>query len=230
MVVNCERVWREISDYLEGDVSPEMRAAMEAHFKECKHCHAVLDGTRNVVKLYGDDRAFELPAGFDQRLRRRLALEVASGRPRSGMVWMLAVAAGALLAGSYAVARAVNPVQPVLSEHAQPGRGVPSDLRVVVSTEGKLYHVPGCKYLHVRTNESPQAMTAAQAIRDGYAPCVRCLGKYLIESARWETNAGTRPSETAWLRRNGGSHGAVTRRAIQSERADEVEAAKRLGG
>ena len=185
MVVNCEHVWREISDYLEGDVNPELREAMEAHFKDCKHCQAVLDGTRNVVTLYGDDRAFELPLGFDQRLRRRLAQEVSSGKPRSGMVWMLAVAAGALLAGSYALARAASPVQPLISQHAQPGRDVPMNLPVLISTEGKLYHVPGCSYLHVRTNESPRAMTAADAIREGYTPCVRCLRKYLEDSFAW---------------------------------------------
>jgi anti-sigma factor RsiW len=198
MVVNCEHVWREISDYLEGDVDPELRTAMEAHFKECKHCQAVLDGTRNVLTLYGDDRAFDLPVGFDQRLRRRLAQEVAAGKPRSGMVWMLAVAAGALLAGSYAVAHA-DPGRPLLSEHAQPGIEVPRELAVVVSSEGKLYHVPGCKYLHVKTNEDPRTMTAAEAIRAGYTPCIRCLGKYLEESAMWKGILESDSDETAWV-------------------------------
>ena len=64
MVVNCEHVWREVSNYLDGEVDPETRIAMELHFAQCKHCTAVLDGARNVVQLYGDDRVFELPAGF----------------------------------------------------------------------------------------------------------------------------------------------------------------------
>jgi hypothetical protein len=185
MVVNCEHVWREISDYLEGEVSPELRAAMEAHFKECKHCQAVLDGTRNVLTLYGDDRVFELPAGFDQRLRRRLAQEVSPGRPRSGSVWMLAVAAGALLVGGFALARASSSTGQLLSEHAQPGKGIPGDLLVQVCAEGKVYHVPGCKHLHNKPGEHPLSMTAAEATREGYTPCVRCLRKYVLESAGW---------------------------------------------
>ena len=72
MVVNCEQVWQEISNYLEGEVSPELRAAMEAHFHECKRCTAVLDGTRNVIHLYGDDRL--LPVAC--RLYRGLAKQV----------------------------------------------------------------------------------------------------------------------------------------------------------
>lgn len=72
MVVSCEHVWREISNYLDDEVDPGLRAAMEAHFKECKHCTAILDGTRNVIQLYGDERMFEVPFGYSQRLHRRL--------------------------------------------------------------------------------------------------------------------------------------------------------------
>jgi hypothetical protein len=173
---------------------------MEAHFVGCKHCQAVLDGTRNIVTRYGDNRAmeFELPAGFDQRLRRRLAQEVAAGKPRSGLVWMLAVAAGALFVGSYGLARAASPVQVQRSELAQPGIGVPAALLVQVDSDGKLYHVPGCDYLHVKPHENPRSMTAEEAIRAGYAPCVRCLRQYLLQSAIWKGEAGEDFEEGIW--------------------------------
>ena len=70
--INCREVWREISNYLEGDLSPDLRRRMEEHFKICKHCVAVLDGTRNIVKIVGCGEAFEVPAGFGERLRKRL--------------------------------------------------------------------------------------------------------------------------------------------------------------
>jgi predicted anti-sigma-YlaC factor YlaD len=70
--ISCEEIWREISNYLEGEISGEMRARMKEHFKGCKHCTAVLDGTRDVVRLVGDARAFELPAGFSTRLYLKL--------------------------------------------------------------------------------------------------------------------------------------------------------------
>ena len=66
--ITCLEVWREISNYIDGDVSTELRARMEAHFKNCKHCTAIHDGTRNVVRLIGDGKAFEVPSGFSQRL------------------------------------------------------------------------------------------------------------------------------------------------------------------
>jgi predicted anti-sigma-YlaC factor YlaD len=78
--ISCEEVWREISNYLEGEISGEMRARMEEHFKGCKHCTAVLDGTRNVVQLVGDATAFELPAGFSTRLYQKLNRRLGKGR------------------------------------------------------------------------------------------------------------------------------------------------------
>ncbi|MGE5204123.1 MAG: anti-sigma factor family protein [Chlamydiota bacterium] len=75
--ISCEHVWREISNYLDGDVDPDLRARMQAHFKVCSHCTAVLDGARNVVRLVADGRAFDLPRGFSERLRHRIAAKVA---------------------------------------------------------------------------------------------------------------------------------------------------------
>jgi hypothetical protein len=66
--ISCVEVWREISNYLDNEISAELRGRMEAHFKGCAHCTAVLDGTRNVVKLVGDGKAFQIPDGFSKRL------------------------------------------------------------------------------------------------------------------------------------------------------------------
>ena len=70
--IECAEVWRQISNYLDDDVAPQLRATMSSHFKDCPHCSAVLDGTRNLVKLVGDGRAFELPSGTTQKLYKKL--------------------------------------------------------------------------------------------------------------------------------------------------------------
>lgn len=71
--ISCEEVWRALSNYIKDDVAPELRARMEEHFRQCKHCTAVLDGTRNVVRLVGDGRSFDLPGGFSERLYQRIS-------------------------------------------------------------------------------------------------------------------------------------------------------------
>lgn len=70
--ISCEEVWREISNYVDGDISTELRNRLQAHFRTCAHCQAVLDGTRNVTSLIGDGRAFAVPEGFSKRLYRKL--------------------------------------------------------------------------------------------------------------------------------------------------------------
>ena len=69
---SCLEVIRELSNYVDKDVRPELRAQIAAHLRNCIHCTAVHDGLRNTITLVGDDRSFELPAGFSQRLRVKL--------------------------------------------------------------------------------------------------------------------------------------------------------------
>ena len=70
--ISCLEVWKEISNYLEEEVDAELRVRMEAHFKTCAHCKAVLDGTRNVVKLVGDGIEYQVPKGFSKRLYAKI--------------------------------------------------------------------------------------------------------------------------------------------------------------
>ena len=70
--ISCVEVWREISNYLDGEISAELRERMAAHFKVCAHCTAVLEGTQNVVGLLGDGRVFQVPEGFSKRLYKKI--------------------------------------------------------------------------------------------------------------------------------------------------------------
>jgi len=177
MVVNCEEVWREVSNYLDGEVDPTLRAAMDDHVRGCKRCAAVLDGSRNVIQLYGDDRMLEVPLGFSQRLHRRLD-EHMPGTRRSFLGWMVAAAA-CLVFGTIEVARSSSSGPELRSEQAQLGTGVPPDMMVVVAEDGKLFHLAACTFLHEKNNSKLRTITAAEAAREGYTPCVRCLKKYL---------------------------------------------------
>jgi hypothetical protein len=68
MRIDCKHVWEHISAYIDGEVDAELRAEIDKHLETCEICSAVLDSTRNVVVLMADDRVFELPAGFSERL------------------------------------------------------------------------------------------------------------------------------------------------------------------
>jgi len=70
--IDCYQVRRELSDYLEGDLSPQLRLQIEEHLQSCSHCTAVYDGMRNVMGLLGDQKIIELPEGLSRRLYKRL--------------------------------------------------------------------------------------------------------------------------------------------------------------
>jgi hypothetical protein len=69
--ITCREVWREISNFLDGEVSAELRARLERHFGDCKHCSAILDGSRNTLTLVANGKAFELPAEVGKRMYAR---------------------------------------------------------------------------------------------------------------------------------------------------------------
>lgn len=177
MVINCEEVWREVSNYLDGEVEPTLRMAIENHIRGCTRCAAVVNGMRNVIELYGDERLLEVPLGYSQRLRRRIDENMPATR-RSFLGWMVAAAAACLVLGTLEVSRSSAFRGPQLrSEMAGLGNGVPPDMLVVVSENGKLFHVAGCEYIHEK--DKLRTVTAAEAAHEGYAPCVRCMNKYL---------------------------------------------------
>ncbi len=180
---NCEQVWREISNYIDGEIEPGLRAEMAEHFKTCPRCASVLAGTRNVVKLYGDERMLEVPAGFSIRLEKRIERGLASNfRAKrqwwsNWSAWLIPAAALLLIAGGIWLANPSGFRNPLKSQQAEPAKGIPPDLKVVVSDGEKLFHVPGCKF--IKDPNSERTMTAAEAAREGYVPCPRCLRQYL---------------------------------------------------
>jgi len=180
--LNCEQVWREISNYIDGEADAALRSPMDEHFKTCKRCASVLAGTRNVVQLYGDERMLEVPAGFGRRLEKRLAKgPVATGSVWSGLsAWLVPVAAMVLIAAGMMLTSSLTHGHFFKSQHAEPGKGIPPDMVVVVSSGAKLFHVPGCEFIHDKATE--RRLTAREAMQQGYMPCTRCLRQYLKTS------------------------------------------------
>jgi hypothetical protein len=177
--VNCERVWVEISNYIEGEVDAGLRSVLDEHFRTCTRCASVLQGTRNVIRLYGDEQMIEVPAGFGRRLERRLAQGARIGGTRwsTWSAWLVPVAALLLFAGGLRVANSLTTAPELKSEHAQPGWGIPSDMQVVVTTDAKVFHVAGCGVIHNKASE--RTLTAREAMKQGYVPCLRCMREYL---------------------------------------------------
>jgi len=71
--ISCLEVIHELSNYIDKDLTSDLRTQIEEHLPGCAHCTAIYDGLRNTITLMGDGRSFELPEGFSRRLRSRLS-------------------------------------------------------------------------------------------------------------------------------------------------------------
>jgi predicted anti-sigma-YlaC factor YlaD len=67
-MVSCKTIVAHLSEYVDGDATVEMRQKIERHLRGCRRCSAVYDSTRKMLVITGDERVFELPTGFSERL------------------------------------------------------------------------------------------------------------------------------------------------------------------
>jgi anti-sigma factor RsiW len=81
MVLECKHVWDYISGYLDGTLDADVLEQVQRHLEHCEICSAILDSTRNIIILTADDRVFELPVGYSERLHARLDAELSSLKP-----------------------------------------------------------------------------------------------------------------------------------------------------
>jgi len=78
MKLDCKHVWEHISGYLDQQLDPALLEAVERHLETCEVCSAILDSTRNILVLTADDRTYELPLGFSERLHAKLKAVMAT--------------------------------------------------------------------------------------------------------------------------------------------------------
>jgi predicted anti-sigma-YlaC factor YlaD len=77
-MVRCKTIIANLSEYLDGNASSEMRQKIERHLRGCRRCTAVYDSTRKMLVITGDERIFEVPAGFSDRLHSFLDRVISS--------------------------------------------------------------------------------------------------------------------------------------------------------
>ena len=77
--MKCKDLIREISDYLDGALEPEVLKELERHLQHCDDCRLVVDTTRKTIQVFCNSE----PAPLDDNTRERLhkALELRLRRP-----------------------------------------------------------------------------------------------------------------------------------------------------
>ncbi len=70
--LNCREVLAELSDYLDGEVAPEVKQTLEEHLAKCNQCSLVYNTTRKMLKIVTEAGTFAVPLELSTRLRLRL--------------------------------------------------------------------------------------------------------------------------------------------------------------
>ena len=76
--LTCHDVQEEIGNYLDEDLSPDVRRALEAHLSTCNTCQILLDSTRKTLRIVTDSGTYELPVETSSRLIKRIMARVRS--------------------------------------------------------------------------------------------------------------------------------------------------------
>jgi hypothetical protein len=60
-MITCDEFFAEFADYLENQVSPEVREELELHLSQCRACYVLYDSSRKAIKIVSESNSFELP-------------------------------------------------------------------------------------------------------------------------------------------------------------------------
>jgi len=81
-MISCNEVLAELSDYLDDQLTPEFRRALEAHLSHCRTCQVVYDSLHKSLRLVTETRSFDLPEGIAERILAKIRAKL---RPDSGV-------------------------------------------------------------------------------------------------------------------------------------------------
>jgi hypothetical protein len=67
-MVSCKQVLNELSNFIDDDIDLALKEEIETHLRTCRRCSVLHDTLNKVLIIVGDERAFEIPLGYSERL------------------------------------------------------------------------------------------------------------------------------------------------------------------
>jgi len=79
-MITCDEFFAEFGDYLENQVSPEVRQELELHLSQCRACHVLYDSTRKTLKIVTESGSFDLPQDVSETIVDRIMAKLRGER------------------------------------------------------------------------------------------------------------------------------------------------------
>ncbi len=79
-MITCEEFLAEFADYLEDQVSPEIRKELELHLSQCRACHVLYDSSLKTIKIVTESCSFDLPESVSNPIIDRVMAKLRTDR------------------------------------------------------------------------------------------------------------------------------------------------------
>jgi anti-sigma factor (TIGR02949 family) len=80
--MRCRQVIDKISEYIDGELDPELVRELERHLEHCEDCRIVVDTTRKTVEIFCHTEPAALPEDVRGRLNQMFAQRFRKEEPR----------------------------------------------------------------------------------------------------------------------------------------------------
>lgn len=72
MSEECRKYFERVSEYLDGELTPETCRAIEAHLEECPPCRACVESLKKTIAICRKVPCEAMPGDVRERLRKTL--------------------------------------------------------------------------------------------------------------------------------------------------------------
>ena len=66
--MKCTEFLKELTDYLDGKISDNLKMELDEHLHWCHECHVVMNTTQKTIEIYRDNELYVLPEDLRNRL------------------------------------------------------------------------------------------------------------------------------------------------------------------
>ncbi|WP_260705169.1 anti-sigma factor family protein [Edaphobacter flagellatus] len=81
--MNCTDFLSQLTDYFDGEISPELLAEVRAHLGECSHCKVVVNTTRQTIEVYRGNEIYDVSDELRERLHTAIMAKCMDARKRA---------------------------------------------------------------------------------------------------------------------------------------------------
>jgi anti-sigma factor RsiW len=81
--MNCTDFLSQLTDYFDGQISPELLEEVRTHLAGCHHCEVVLNTTRQTIEVYRGSEVYDISDELRERLHSAIMAKCAGARKRA---------------------------------------------------------------------------------------------------------------------------------------------------